>query len=53
VAAVRANWKPMALWAVLIGGFVAGGLATLSIGLAVILPLIGHASWHAYRDLLA
>jgi uncharacterized membrane protein len=52
MAAVRINWRPMALWAVLIGGFIAGGIATLYVGLAVCLPLIGHASWHAYRDLI-
>jgi uncharacterized membrane protein len=28
-------------------------LATLCLGLAVTMPLIGHASWHAYRDLIA
>ncbi len=46
------NIKPMALWAVLIAGFVAGGLATLCAGLVVVFPLIGHASWHAYRDIM-
>lgn len=49
---VRANWKPMALWAVLIVGFTAFGLATLFIGLALTMPLIGHASWHAYKDMV-
>ena len=28
------------------------GLVTGCIGLAVTMPLIGHASWHAYRDLV-
>ncbi len=54
-ASIRAtifNLRPMALWAILIAGFVAVGLATLSIGLIVIFPLIGHASWHAYREIL-
>ena len=51
--AVRLNWKAMSLWAVLIAGFMALGLATLSIGLVFAFPLIGHASWHAYRDLIA
>ena len=46
------NIKPMALWAALIAAFVAVGLATLCLGLIVIFPLIGHASWHAYRDVL-
>lgn len=47
--AVIINFRVMALWAVLIVIFAAAGLATFYIGLSVILPLIGHASWHAYR----
>jgi len=47
-AAVVANPQPMALWAALIAGMVAVGLATLFLGFVIIFPLIGHASWHAY-----
>jgi uncharacterized membrane protein len=50
--AVQINWKPMALWAALIVVFTGLGLVTFYIGLAVVLPLIGHATWHAYRDLV-
>ena len=28
------------------------GFATLLFGLVVIMPIVGHASWHAYRDLV-
>ena len=49
--ATRINLKPMALWAALIAGFVAIGIATLSLGLIVIFPLIGHATWQAYREI--
>jgi uncharacterized membrane protein len=28
------------------------GFATLLFGLVVIMPVLGHASWHAYRDLV-
>jgi len=52
VAVVRANLRPMALWAALIVVFTALGLATFYIGLAVALPLIGLATWHAYRDMV-
>jgi uncharacterized membrane protein len=52
LAAVRANPQPMALWAGLIAGFMALGLATMFAGLIVVFPLIGHATWHAYRDLV-
>jgi uncharacterized membrane protein len=53
VIAVRRNWKPMALWAAMIVIFTAAGIATLFVGLAVTMPLIGHATWHAYRDLVS
>jgi uncharacterized membrane protein len=49
--ATLVNAKPMALWAALIAGFTAIGIATLSFGLIVIFPLIAHATWHAYREI--
>ena len=52
LAAVRLNPKPMALWAGLIAGFMVLGLASLFVGLVIIFPLIGHATWHACRDLV-
>jgi uncharacterized membrane protein len=58
--AVRASWRavashpgPMAGWAVVIVLLVGLGMATALLGLIVIVPLIAHASWHAYRDLTA
>jgi uncharacterized membrane protein len=53
LAAVRANPAPMLFWGALIVLFVGAGLVTFYVGLIVTLPLIGHASWHAYRDLVA
>ncbi|WP_382325100.1 hypothetical protein ACFJI0_11745 [Hydrogenophaga sp. UC242_53] len=29
------------------------GMASGLLGLIVLIPLMGHASWHAYRDLTA
>lgn len=52
VHATMRNWRVMAGWAALIVLFTAAGLATACIGLAITMPLIGHASWHAYRDLV-
>ena len=52
VVAVAENVRPMALWAALIAFFTALGLATFFLGLAIVLPLIAHATWHAYRDLV-
>lgn len=42
----------MAAWAALIMLLVTFGLATLLLGLVVVMPVLGHASWHAYRDLV-
>lgn len=50
--AVLRNKKPMALWVALIGASVLIGFATAFIGFVVLLPLIGHATWHAYEETL-
>jgi len=50
--AVRLNARPMLLWAFIIAFCSAVGIGLLFVGLAVALPLIGHASWHAYKDLV-
>jgi uncharacterized membrane protein len=52
IEAVYRNPKPMMLWAALIAGFMAIGLAGLALGLVVVFPLIGHATWHAFRDIV-
>lgn len=49
IRAVTVNPKPMALWAALIAVMVAAGFVTMLVGLVVAFPLIGHATWHAYR----
>jgi uncharacterized membrane protein len=51
--AVLANPLPMALWAGLILMLTLLGMATALLGLIVIVPWLAHASWHAYRDLVA
>jgi uncharacterized membrane protein len=49
--AVNRNRPAMILWAVLIVGLMGMGFAVLFVGLAIAFPLIGHATWHAYREL--
>jgi uncharacterized membrane protein len=49
IAAVRLNVRPMLLWAGLITVLVALAIVPGLIGLVVVLPLVGHATWHAYR----
>lgn len=48
--AVGENWKPMSLWALIIGALCTLGFLTYFAGLVVIVPWLGYASWHAYRD---
>lgn len=50
--AVAANPGPLALWALLIVILTLTGFATLLFGLVVLMPMLGHASWHAYRELV-
>lgn len=50
--AVLANPLPMAFWAALILGFTLLGLGSALLGLVAVIPMLGHASWHAYRDLV-
>jgi uncharacterized membrane protein len=42
----------MALWAVVIVALTALGASPGFLGLVLALPLLGHATWHAYRDLV-
>lgn len=50
INAVLRNKKPMLLWASMIGLSVLLGFATGLLGFAVLLPLVGHATWHAYEE---
>jgi uncharacterized membrane protein len=50
--AVLANPVPMAVWSAVIMGFTLLGLGSLMLGLILVIPMLGHASWHAYRDLV-
>lgn len=46
------NPLPMLLWAALIAGLTLLGFATLMLGMIFVFPLLAHASWHAYRDMV-
>jgi uncharacterized membrane protein len=52
VQAVAENPRAMAFWAGLIVVLTAMALLPFFLGLAFVLPLVGHATWHAYRDLV-
>jgi len=56
-AAVLTSWRavlgnplPLALWAGLIMSATLLGVVFLLLGLVLVVPLLGHASWHAYRE---
>ncbi|MCU7852947.1 MAG: DUF2189 domain-containing protein [Candidatus Thiodiazotropha sp. (ex Monitilora ramsayi)] len=52
IKSVLRNMPAMMLWAFLIVLITGLGLITYYIGLIIALPLMGHASWHAYRSLV-
>ncbi len=51
LALVR-NVPTMLVWGFMIVLLTAAGIATAFIGLIVTMPLVGHATWHAYRALI-
>lgn len=53
VQAVLGNLPAMALWALIIAALLFLGMVPLFLGLFAVLPVLGHASWHMYRRLLA
>jgi uncharacterized membrane protein len=55
IVSIRAtldNWRAMVFWAGLIVVLTAIALVPFFLGLALVLPVIAHATWHAYRDMV-
>ena len=52
VRALFENFGPLLLWAFLIVAVIGLGFATLFVGLIIAVPIIGHATWHAYQELV-
>ena len=50
VNATLRNKRAMVVWGTMIVTAVLIGFATMFIGFIVLMPLIGHATWHAYRQ---
>ncbi len=53
VKSVLANPKPMLLWCLIIGVLLGLSLVSMFAGLLVTLPILGHATWHLYRRVVA
>ena len=52
VKAVLRNPVPMALWGLIVAGLLVIGSLPLFMGLAVVMPVLGHSTWHLYRKLV-
>jgi uncharacterized membrane protein len=48
--AVARNPVPMAIWGLIVAALLVAGSLPAFIGLAVVIPLLGHATWHLYRE---
>ena len=46
---MAANPLPMALWGLIVAALLVIGSIPLFVGLAVVMPVLGHATWHLYR----
>jgi uncharacterized membrane protein len=46
------NLPAMIVWAALIVGLTVIGFAPFLFGMIIVAPVLGHATWHAYRDLI-
>lgn len=53
IRAVQANPATMALWGLIVAALLAAGSALFFAGLAVAIPVLGHATWHLYRRVVA
>ena len=51
--AVTSNPGPMLVWGIIVVAGMGIGAVTLLVGMAVVMPVLGHATWHLYRRLVA
>jgi uncharacterized membrane protein len=52
VRAVMANPVPMMVWGIVVAAGLVLGSLPFFVGLIVVLPVLGHATWHLYRALV-
>jgi uncharacterized membrane protein len=52
IRAVLANPMTMAMWGLIVAGGLALGSLPCLVGLAVVLPVLGHSTWHLYRKVV-
>jgi uncharacterized membrane protein len=52
IKVVRTNPFPITMWGALVAALLVLGALPGLMGLAVVLPVLGHATWHLYRRLI-
>jgi uncharacterized membrane protein len=52
IKAILKNPVTMALWGLFVAGALAIGSLPFFIGLAVVMPVLGHSTWHLYRKVV-
>ena len=52
IRAVAANPGPMAIWGLIVAGGLVIGALPLFVGLIIVMPVLGHATWHLYRKVV-
>ncbi|MBN2761201.1 MAG: DUF2189 domain-containing protein [Rhodobacteraceae bacterium] len=52
VRAVLTNPVALGMWAAIIAGLMFAAMLPFFLGLFIVLPILGHASWHLYRRIL-
>lgn len=53
IRACLANPRPMAIWGLIVIALLLLGSLPAFIGLAVVMPVLGHATWHLYKRVVA
>jgi uncharacterized membrane protein len=51
--AVAMNPVPMAAWGLIVAVLLVAGSVPFFLGLAIVIPVLGHATWHLYREVIA
>lgn len=52
VRAVAQNPIPMAVWGLIVAALLVAGTIPFFLGLTVVIPVLGHATWHLYRKVV-
>ncbi|HEV7260884.1 MAG TPA: DUF2189 domain-containing protein [Bosea sp. (in: a-proteobacteria)] len=52
VAAVEKNPRVMMIWGLMVTGLLVLGCLPMLVGLVVVMPVLGHATWHLYRKVI-